>query len=487
MPAIGNVAVYPVQFFAVALALGAIIFPGSQVFSQSIRSPAPMERGSPFDLTMVEAIALGMRSNWTVRTVYVQRIAERYDLWLAKQRFVPRAGVTGAAEIGRAQGQSNESATVGTNVTWLAPTGAVVDFSWNRLRGSPGYSTAHSVSFSQPLLQGAGVAINMAPIRLARLQEDINRLNARRTVSNIITSIILAYRNLIQARDQVSLAEGSLKRSRDQLQVNRNLVEAGRMAAADLVQNEADIANQELGLLQVQRSADTARIALLRLLALDLHTRLGTLDTLRPEAVSIDPDRLIEISKANRADLLVQQKSVEQAQLNLALARNDRLWDLSAYGSYSGSSVHSKDGGERLRTNASFAGLRLTVPLLDPGRAQGEVSATTALRTSELQFEDSKQQVEAEVRDLTAQVESNWLQFKAANHAYDLSQLALSLARKKLQVGRAANFEVLTYEANLRSAEAQKLTASVAYLNSLTVLDETLGTTTDTWRIELNY
>ena len=66
-----------------------------------------------------------------------------------------------------------------------------------------------------------------------------------------------------------------------------------------------------------------------------------------------------------------------------------------------------------------------------------------------------------------------------------LAAQTLELERERQQAGRVSNFEVLTYETNLRAAETQALAANIVYLNALTTLDQQLGATLDTWKISL--
>ncbi|MCP1644247.1 outer membrane protein TolC [Pseudomonas citronellolis] len=47
-------------------------------------------------------------------------------------------------------------------------------------------------------------------------------------------------------------------------------------------------------------------------------------------------------------------------------------------------------------------------------------------------------------------------------------------------------FQVLSFEADLRSAESASLNALIAYLNTQTTLDQMLGTTLESWDIALN-
>lgn len=90
------------------------------------------------------------------------------------------------------------------------------------------------------------------------------------------------------------------------------------------------------------------------------------------------------------------------------------------------------------------------------------------------------------MRDSVQGVELSWRQFEATQRARALAARALDLTRQKLEAGRSSNFEVLSFQADLRAADTQALTATIAYLNALTSLDQQLGTTLDTWRIALN-
>lgn len=114
------------------------------------------------------------------------------------------------------------------------------------------------------------------------------------------------------------------------------------------------------------------------------------------------------------------------------------------------------------------------------------MSAATTLRRDEVQLEALTRAVEAQILDAVQNLEGSWRQLEAARRARALSAQALELQRERLQAGRSSNFEVLSFQADLRAADTQELTAIIAYLNALTTLDQQLGTTLDTWRIDLN-
>jgi len=470
-------------------------------------APRPTAIGPRLSLSLADAVFIGLRDNRTVKSAYIDRISQKFDLFVAEARFRPTAVLTASSEA-TWQGPAGGTATTLTpTASWLIPTGAQFQFAWSRLDSRSGGvdvgTNTATLSVTQPLLKGAGLATNMAPVKVARLQEKIDHLALKSTVSSTVTGIVTAYRALLQAQQQLVIAQDSLDRARTQLQSNQALIDAGRMAAADLVQTQADIANQQVALLAAEQQRNSAQLGLLRLLAMDLHTNVVAADPVATVHVAIDLDRAIAIALDNRMDLLSQRMTLEQDRQNLIVARNNRLWSLSVVGSLQhqtqqggGSLVLNPVTGlpvpgvnaplVGLPANSGSVGVELSIPLGDFSLRQQEIQAGATLHSQEIQLADLGQQIEAEVRDAVQGVELSWRQVEAARQARDLAARTLELERERQQAGRASNFEVLSFETDLRAADTQALAASIAYLNALTTLDEQLGTTLDTWKVSLN-
>jgi len=462
----------------------------------------PAVSGPHINLSLAEAVALGLRDNRTIRSAYLERIVQRFALVVAQSAFLPKLNITGGVAASRTAGAPGTTSTLSPTASWLAPTGATVQFTWARNQTVGGGAAAEeidttSLTVTQPLLQGAGLAVNLAPIRIAELQEQINKLSLETTVSTTITSIIQAYRTLQQAQEQFKLAQASQQRSTSLLETNRSLIAAGRMAAADLIQTQADAANQQVSVLQAEQARDSAQLALLQLLAVDLHTDVVASDPIKAEHVDIDLDQVIALGLDSRMDLLAQRKALAEDRQSLLVAKNNRLWNLSVTGSvqnerFSGAApaLATVSGTNTITSVTSgttgSVGLQLSIPIGDYSLRQGEIEAQITLKTAEIQLEDLQQQVEVSVRDAVHGVEISWLQLESARSASDLAAKALENQRDKLKAGRASNFEVLSFEASLRAANNQALAASISYLNALTNLDQQLGTTLKTWRISLN-
>ncbi len=473
---------------------------GAQSAGQLSDQPAgiPPDGGPLLELDLPSAISLALGANREIQSAYLGRVSEEYALRVAEDRFRPNMEIVADNEAGRSGDSSNrietDTFTLGTQLSLLVPTGGAVSFSsTNRrdaLSGSPtGYQSGLDISFVQPLLRGGGIAVNRAPVTVARINERANILALKATINATITNVVTAYRALLLEQRQLDIAERSLLRARTLLTTNRAMIDAGRMAPQDIVQTEADVSQRELDLVSAENSVDSARLALIDILDIGAETQLALTDPLRLEDAG---DLNFEIAYAqalnNRPSYLQALLQSEIARINVRTAKNERLWQLDAVviASINGSSDTSYDaafGNLRDDPVEYSAGLQLTVPFGDLDRKQGLIDARVALRRQELSLLEIRETVRIDIKDRVRTIKSLRKQVDLAARAAELAARQLDVENLKLSQGRSSNFQVLNLEDQLISAQINKATAEVSYLNALTELDEALGTTMETWRI----
>lgn len=440
------------------------------------------------DITLADAIFLGIRNNRQIKSRFISRISEKFDLRVAEDRFTPQFSIDGSLSRQRIAGVHTNQYDVSPGVTALSPLGTHFDFAWNlsgsQTNGIDTFNNLFNLSINQPLLRGAGFEVNMAPINTARLSERINRLKLKSSIAETIGQIIFAHRDLIQAQEELNLARQAVKRIETTIEQNHLLIASGRMAEMDLVQTQADLENQKIRVLQAIRSVDNNRLALLDYLNLDLSTPLVAKEDMNLRQISLDVPSLFDIALRERQDYQSQLLVIEQNKIGIKVAENEQLWDISlfAQGTY-GTRQRTNTPDERT-SDGSF-GVQFTIPLNDLRRKQQLVQADVTNRTSELQLDILKSGIERQVRTSASEAAIYWQQAKASETQLILSRQALSAAKAKLNAGRSTNFEVQTQEQNLRNSETQLLNSRLNYLNALTRLDLQLGTTLETWQIEL--
>jgi len=445
------------------------------------------------DLSLADAVYLGLRDNRAIRGAYLQRITQKFDLRVAEDQFAPKLVLSGRSIAYHSQEGHDNTLEVIPASTLTTELGTRFSLAWtNQLdqANTSGQTRSSGVSLSviQPLFRDAGEEFNTAPVRLARLTEQINRLSLKSTVSQTVTQIVRAYREFLRAQEQVRLAHDALERSRQLLEINKALITAGRMAAFEIIQTEADGAMQELGVEEANNQLATSRRELLRLLALDIGTVMQASDCLQAKHVTIDAAQAQQIALENQPEYLTQLIANEQAKINLKVAQNQRLSDVSLVGggNYERHGFSETQGDIAARRWNGYVGVQVDIPIGDMSRQQGEVRAQVDVRSQVLRLKEARQLLEQSVGDAVRDVGTRWRQYEIAQRARDLSLKKLDFERQKLKVGRSSNFQVLSFESDLRNAESARLNVLLSYLNAQTQLDLQLGMTLESWQIAIN-
>jgi outer membrane protein TolC len=447
---------------------------------------------STVELTLTDAVYLGLRDNRDIRSAYLMRIAEKFSLRVAQNAFSPQSKIISKHQANRGNADRQRDHSLTPSISLLNQWGTLSSLSWtqhiNRAhQGGHGRDNGVVFGFIHPLLRGAGREIVTAPLRSARLDEDSARLKLRARVSQTVTEIILAYRELLKAQEQQRIAQAALARYRALLEVNKALITAGRMAEFESVQTEAGLASQEMNVVETANRLDQTRLRLLHLLALDQGTQLRASEVLKVERFEMDRQQALGVALARQPKYLQQLIAGERAEIAVRLAENQRLWDVSLVGGASQS--HNRPGSEQQRFGKrwdSYAGLQLTVPIGDLNARHRVVQAQVSLQNFALEQTEARQTLEQNVNDSMRDISTHWRQYEIAQRVQQLSQRKLDIERDKLQLGRSSNFQVLSFEDDLRQAENASLNAQIEYLNALTQLDERLGMTLQSWEIALN-
>lgn len=486
--------------YRVAITLIILIWDSFPAQSSALRPSQPQMPGSAvliseqtIALTLSDAVYLGLRDNRYIRSAYLERIAQKFDLRVAEDRFNPQVVISGRYLANRNESDHYRHTEVIPATTLLGEYGTRMSLAWSNQiteADTAGRSRNDGATFTviQPLLRGAGREVATAPVRFARLAEQTHRLNLKANVSESVTQIITAYRELLRTQEQVRIARDALKRSQNLLEANKAMIAAGRMAVFEVVQTEADVANQELAVEEAINQLDTSRLSLLRLLALDLQTPLNAVDKLDAQYMSLSRDDAIAIAHEKQPAYLTQLIATEQAAVNLTVASNENLWDLSLVGGASQvrDRYTTESGRNSGRLWEGYAGIQVDIPIGDLSRRQREVRAQVDIEKQDVLLADARQSLERDVSDTVRDLGTRWRQYEIAQRARDLSQRKLDIEREKLQAGRSSNFQVLSFETDMRNAENSRLNALIAYLNAQTKLDQTLGTTMESWAIDLN-
>ncbi|WP_145188454.1 TolC family protein [Pseudomonas sp. URMO17WK12:I11] len=439
------------------------------------------------ELRLTDAIALALRDNRAVRGAYLQRVVQRFDLRVAVDQFAPQLSLHARYLGQRNQADRYRQAQLTPSASLLTPYGTRLSLDWayDDTRADDAgrrYSDGANLTIIQPLLRGAGRAIATAPLRQAHLAEQINRLALQESVAQVVAQTIFDYHDLLRAQEQLRIADDALARARQWVEVNRALIAAGRMPAFEIVQAQAQVADQELAREGSRNRLYQSRLALAQVLALDMTTPLRAVEPLRVEPTHLDAEQALQRAQRLQPAYRAQLLAGEQAAIDLQVARNEQWWDLALIGGAS----QQRERPVESRAWQHYLGLELSIPLGDLSRRQVLVQAQVAADTQRLREAQAQQQLARDVAVAVRDLQVRWRQLGIARRALELAQRKLDIEQEKLAAGRSSNFQVLSFESDLRQAQSTELDTSIDYLQAQVMLDQVVGSTLQRWQVALD-
>ncbi len=448
--------------------------------------------------SLEDCIRMALAHNKTIQAAYLDRVVQKFDLRVAEDKFTPKMLLSpsvsrvqsGSTSNGLTTSSRVTAAGVAATVNQAVATGAQITLggAQNTLRQVGVDSTqayGWSIAVVQPLLKGGGFDVARSSVLAAQLVERNNILALKSTLTDTLIAVTTAYRNYYKSLKSLEISRQSVERARELLGINRVLIATGRMAEVDIVQSEADVASQEFNLLAAENTTDGARLELVRLLDLDINTRITPQLTFAVEPIAYELESAKDLAYANRPDYQSLLLGIEVAKIRLMLAKNNQLPDLSASLGYGRDTVSSATPATAGMSGGWSMGLKLTIPLGDMTIKQGLVAASIDMEKNELNLIKQRDSIAIEVQNALRNVEMSFRQVTLAQRARTLSEKKVSIETEKLKAGRSTNFQIVSYQNDLVNAQNNELTTTIAYLDTMTALDRTLGIALEKWGVSL--
>jgi len=401
------------------------------------------------------------------------------NLTLARYRFDPHFfGFLDGDYDATGLGDDHEvSARTGFGFSWLLKTGALLsidlasDFS-AFLSGAPrkGATSTFSARITQPLLQGAGIAVTEPLVQAQRdLIYDMRSFVQfrRRFFVRILSDYYRVLQNLQVLANEENNYQ-SLLFARDRAQA---LSEAGRLPPFQVDQAEQDLLRAkdrlEFAQQRYESSLDSFRVTLglppETPLELDPQ-ELERLTDIGVAELDFDLDAATALALERRLDLMTANDRLHDAERKVEIAANDLLpgLDLSAALASSSSGPSSPLDFESRNTDFNV-GFELDLPL-------DKLSERNEYRRRLIELERQKRN-QCEVRDgVVAEVRETWRQFQRTRSTYTIAADRVKLAQRRvestemlLEAGRAIVRDVLEAREDLLSAQNDLAAAIVDY------------------------
>ena len=454
------------------------------------------------ELRLNDIVQLVVENNRTLKNNRLNRIIERQQLIEAESKFTPtvtpnfsvsvrenltssdsfdfgtdRSSNNSALSFDDDSDEDNVDSSLEVGASLLTPLGTNITLTADPLADF----NSVRLEIRQPFIRGAGTKVNRASVISARLTDTNRILELKQSLIDEITQAIRAYRSLVEAQEGVKIQQNSLNSRLRDLEIQRALVEAGRRSRADLVQQEASVAAAEEQLLNALNTLSQANSDVLEIIDTDENLNIvvpqESIEALRDEnllrQVALNREGLLQIAYSQRPDYLQAKRDVDIAQLNLLEPKDNRRLSLDLVSDLS------------LGDNAqATAGLELTRTFEDQSLKTAFESGRVQLLQSQNTLEDVTETIKIEITDRVNDVNSNFAAIPKARQARELAQQRLEIVQELYRLGRDGVdiFQVTSQQDAVVAAQNTELNAIINYLNARTDLEQSLGTTLDTWQ-----
>ena len=387
--------------------------------------------------------------------------------------------------------------------------GRTVDMSTYEYVTQPINTGNVQLSLNQPLFEGLK---NINILKKSKLDLEAARLDYEDLKQNIVLQLMNAYLNVLNAEEQLKQSQELLAISQQQYENSKNLVEAGTLAESTLADNEAQIANDELNVLQLRQQVDLAYTALKTVMRLEQNKEIQisqpdvTENFATVEVVSAEI--IYQAALGHRLDVKSAQIKTQSSEMDTKIARSafmptlsfftgagtnfsDKIFETQSieqietpigYLKTNGEMVYSllpnpqtsvMGFGKQFTNNLSYAvGLNLTVPIYS--RRSGYFGVQRA-RLSLMQNKINQEKVASDlynnIKEAHVRANNSIHNYQAALKNLDAAQKSYDYSKVRWENGAIGQLELNLAQNNLLMAKSKLVQMKYDYIFNTKILD----------------
>ncbi|MEJ2057086.1 MAG: TolC family protein [Desulfofustis sp.] len=345
----------------------------------------------------------------------------------------------------------------------------------------PAYSSEVTVELRQPLLRGLGKKAQLADLNSARTQVRAASFVVDGRAADLASEVKNAYWELVFAHQNLEVLELSLALARKLKEDTELRIGAGKLAAIDIFQPEAEVAQREQDLISGERQIGFAEDSLKLLLNSEKWLiPFDPVDSPPTDPIRPEIKKIYERALSNRPDLQAAALQVKASQYQLEKAENNKKPSLDLLGTV-GLGANAEDYAQALDDSVSDSDTRWQIGLsisrpLDNSLAEGQYrQARATLNKNRYRVEQLKQEIRRTVRVTVRDVELAIRAIEATRKTLIATRKRLEAEQVKFEAGRSTTLDVLIAQQDYAQALSTENRTKIVYAQSLAELDRIQG------------
>lgn len=391
-------------------------------------------------------VAYAHEHNISVQQGKLQIMSGDLEVTEAKDRFLPNVSASASQSFSFGRGLTAENTYADRNTS---------SFQWG-------------ANLNLPLFQGLSEyrQLKVAKSNLQKLLYDYEAAK-----DNVTLNVISGYLQVLYAKEVLESSRSQLDYSTYEVKRQKALVEAGKVAEADLYDAESQQATDRLQVVTAENDVQTALVELANLLQLPTAAGFDITPIDEGEPIIPTADAVFNAALVHNNSILASRQSIEVADRNISLAKTGYIPTLS-FGANVGSSYYTVGGmphesfGDQMRHNYStYIGVNLSIPIFNA------FSTRNSVRRAKIQKIQAELALDQTETDLFRTIQLAYYQARGARDKYftsketlEKTRLSFEATQEKYNLGRSTPAEFEIAKNNLFRTEVNSIQAHYEYL-----------------------
>ena len=421
-------------------------------------------QNAPRQWTLEECIRYAIANNINLKQSEQNKESKKIELNTAKNSWLPNLNINGSQSFGFGRSQSRD--------------GTIVD------QNSAG--TSMGIQTGMPLFDGFRILNNIAAgkLNLKAATESLNKAK-----EDLAIGVASYYLQALYCKELFKIAEMQVNLTKEQVANTEVMVEVGKVAMSQLFDIKAQLATDEVTLVETGNRVSLAMLDLIQILELE---RLGDdFDIVQPEidnAIAdymqsmMLPDLIYDGAVLFKPQIKEQEYLLERQKKLLRVARANYYPQLNLSAEYR-NGYYSYFGGENTEKAKPFSdqfkqnaqrniGVSLSIPVFNRFSYRNNVrQAKAGLINQQLTMEDSKKTLYKEIQQAYFNATAEQEKFIASEKSVAASQEALMYAEERYKAGKSTVFEYNESKTKYATSLSQQAQAKYNFIFRAKILD----------------
>jgi len=308
-------------------------------------------------------------------------------------------------------------------------------------------------------------------------QQDLQNIS-----DNVGLNVALSYLQILLNKELVAANENQLNITLQQIEKTRKLVDAGSSPRGNLLQIEAQAAQEELSLITQKNLLETSVLTLTQLL--ELKTPAG-FEVVVPE-INVDPNAIVSgniddiyaIAEKNRPEIKSSELRLAASQYSLKIAKGGRSpvislnYSLNTRYTYINNQTNAPFRDQFKNNKNSGIGLSMNVPILNGWQVNKNISNSKLnVETSQYTLEGSKKQLYKNIQQAYTDAVAALKKFNVSIKAIASTEESFRYTEQKFNVGMVTPVDYNAAKTQLLKSQSDMAQAKYEFIFKTKVLD----------------